>query len=203
MLSPSDRDRIAQAIGVAERTTSGEIVVLVAARAGLYRSVALSLALMTALLVPWPLILLTAWSAGSIALAQAAAVLGVLLATLNTRARMAIAPRALKRSRAHDAALREFAARGVTRTRGRTGILIYLALAEGHAEIVADSAIGARVPVETWSAAIDALLAALRRGETVPGLLATIERVGAILAEQLPGGPDDVDELSNRVIVTD
>lgn len=203
MLSPSDRDRIADAIGIAERTTAGEIVVLVAGRAGLYRSVALALALLAALVVPWPLILLTSWSAGSIALAQAALVLGVLLATLNTRARMAIVPRALKRSRAHDAAQREFAARGVTRTRGRTGILIYLALAEGHAEIVADSGIGARVPVETWSAAIDELLGALRRGETVAGLLATIERVGAILAQELPGGPDDVDELSNRVIVTD
>lgn len=203
MLSPADRDRITAAIGLAERRTSGEIVVLVAGRAGLYRSVALLLALLCGLAVPWPLILLTAWSAGSIALAQAAVVLAVLAATLHPGARTAIVPRALKRARAHDAALREFASRGVTRTRGRTGILIYLALAEGHAEIVADSAIGARVPVETWSAAIDELLGALRRGETVPGLVATVERVGAILAAELPGGPDDIDELSNRVIVTE
>lgn len=203
MLSQAERDRIAAAIAAAERGTAGEIVVLVAGRAGAYRSVALALALLCALAVPWPLILATAWSAGAIAVAQALTALAVLAATLHPTVRTAIVPRALKRARAHDAALREFAARGVTRTRGRTGILIYLAVAEGHAEIVADHAVVARVPEESWSAAIDALLAGLRRGDAAGGLIAAVDRAGAILAAEFPGEPHDVDELPNRVIVTD
>jgi putative membrane protein len=203
MLSQAERDRIAAAIASAERGTSGEIVVLVAGRAGAYRSVALALALLCGLAVPWPLILATEWSAGWIAVAQAVTVLGVLAATLHPRARAAIVPRALKRARAHDAAQREFAARGVTRTRARTGILIYLAVAEGHAEIVADHGVVARIPKETWSAAIEALLSGLRRGDAAGGLIAAVDRAGAILTTEFPGEPDDIDELPNRVIVTD
>ena len=202
-LSQTDRDRIAASIQAAERTTSGEIVVLVAARAGAYRSVALLIALLCGLVVPWPLILATQWSAASIALAQAVIVLGALLATLHPAARLALVPRTIRRDRAHDAAMREFASRGVTRTRGRTGILIYLAVAEGHAEIVADSAIAERVPVETWSGVIGHLLDALRRNQATDGLVATVAGVGAILAAELPGRADDTDELPNRVIVVD
>ena len=202
MLSETDRTRIAQAIAGAETATSGEIVVLVAARAGNYRSAALAAALAAGLAAPWPLILLTPWSAASIALAQAAVVLAALLAAAHPSARLALVPRAIRRARAHEAASREFATRGLTRTRGRTGLLIYLAVAEGHAEIVADSGVAARVAVETWASTIDALLAALRRGSPADGLVEAVERVGAILAAELPGTAEDVDELPNRVIVT-
>ncbi|MBX9931337.1 MAG: hypothetical protein K2Y56_07335 [Methylobacterium sp.] len=203
MLSQGDRDGIAAAIQAAERSTSGEIVVLVAARAGAYRSVALLAALLCGLVIPWPLIMATQWSAASIALAQAIVVLAVLLGTLHPTARLALVPRAFRRQRAHDAALREFTSRGVTRTRGRTGILVYLAVAEGHAEIVADSAIAERVPSEAWSAAIGNLLDALRRNDAAGGLVAVVGEVGAILAAELPGSHDDIDELPNRVIVLD
>jgi hypothetical protein len=46
--------------------------------------------------------------------------------------------------RAHAAARREFFAHGLTGTRGRTGVLVYVALAERYAEIVADK--GVRAP---------------------------------------------------------
>ena len=64
MLSDTDRTRIAGAIAKAESTTSAEIVVLVAARAGLYRSAALVPALALGLAVPWPLILFHAVECG-------------------------------------------------------------------------------------------------------------------------------------------
>ena len=44
--------------------------------------------------------------------------------------RFALVPAALKRARVHEAAAREFLSRGLTRTRDKTGILIYVALAE-------------------------------------------------------------------------
>lgn len=202
MLSENDRERIARAIEAAEAKTSGEIVVLVAARAGLYRSAALVPALALGLLAPWPLILFTQWSAAWIALAQAGLVLAALAAAAHPRARLALVPRTIRRARAHEAALREFVARGLARTRRRTGILIYLALAEGHAEIVADTGIAARVGRAEWSGAIETLLTSLRRGQPVEGLLLTVEKVGAVLARNVPPRPDDTDELPNRVIET-
>lgn len=193
--------RIAQAIALAEAETAGEIVVLVAARAGVYRSAPLLLALACGLAVPWPLILLTPWSAASIALAQAALVALVLLAFSHPRARLALVPRAIRRARAHEAALREFTTRGLTGTRGRTGILIYVAKAEGHAEIVADRGVASRVSAVAWSGAIETLLAALRRGDAEGGLIAAVQAVGAILARELPPEAVPVDALPNRVIL--
>ncbi|MEH3118603.1 MAG: hypothetical protein PGN25_13680 [Methylorubrum populi] len=202
ILSGPERDRIAVAIGRAEAGTSGEIVVLVAARAGLYRSPGLALALAVGLAVPWPLIRLTALSAGEIALVQAAAVLGTLLLTLNERLRIALTPRHWRRERAHAAARREFLGHGLTGTRGRTGVLIYVALAERYAEIVADQGVRARIEDERWCAIVSDLLGAAGRDALGDGLVAAVERVGAVLAAALPGGRGD-NELPNRVIVLD
>ena len=44
------------------------------------------------------------------------------------------------------------------RTHGRTGILIYVSLAEHRAEIVADAAIAGKVSPEVWGEAMAALL---------------------------------------------
>lgn len=168
ILTESERTRIAQAIGRAEAGTAGEIVVLVAARAGLYRSPALALALAVALALPWPLILLTHFSAAEIALAQAGGVLAALAATLNERVRIALTPRPWRHERARAAARHEFLAHGLPATRGRTGVLIYVALAERYAEIVADSAVRARIPDGEWRAVLSALLDAAGRGELGP-----------------------------------
>ena len=54
ILTDAERERIAAAIGRAEAGTTGEIVVLVAASAGLYRSPGLALALTLGLALPWP-----------------------------------------------------------------------------------------------------------------------------------------------------
>ncbi|KQO67414.1 hypothetical protein [Methylobacterium sp. Leaf89] len=197
------RARIAEAIRRAETATSGEIVVLVAARAGLYRSAPLLLALAVGLVLPWPLIVLTPWSAATIALAQVAVVLLALLAGLHPRVRMALVLRAIRRDRAHEQALREFTTRGLSRTTGRTGVLIYVARAEGHAEIVADHGVAARVPPGAWSGAIEALLAALRRGEAEAGLTEAVGQVGTILAGPLPPEARPLDALPNRVIELD
>lgn len=201
-LSGADRERIAEAIARAEAGTSGEIVVLVAARAGRYRSVGLALGLIVGLAVPWPLIALTSLSAASIALIQAAAALLVLLAMTGERLRTAVVPRAMRRERAHEAASREFLTRGLTRTRARTGVLIYVALAERYAEIVADRGVRARITDTAWCATVSQLLGAAARGELADGLADAVAAVGTVLEAELPGDGGG-DELPNRVIVLD
>ena len=202
ILTKSERARIAGAIGRAEAGTAGEIVVLVAARAGLYRSPALALALAVALALPWPLILLTHLSAAEIALAQAGGVLASIAATLNERVRIALTPRPWRHERARAAARHEFVAHGMTATRGRTGVLIYVALAERYAEIVADTGVEARVPAERWQTILTGLLAAAGNGALADGLVTAVEEVGGLLAVKLPGDRAG-DEIPNRVIVLD
>ncbi len=202
ILSAAERERIAAAIGRAEAGTSGEIVVLVAASAGLYRSPGLALALAVALALPWPLILLTDLGAGEIALTQAVAVLATLLLTLNERLRVALTPRHWQRERAHAAARREFFAHGLTGTRGRTGVLVYVSRAERYAEIVADKGVRVRIADAQWRTIVADLLGAAGRDALGDGLVAAVEQVGTVLKAELPGTRGD-NQLPNRVIVLD
>lgn len=202
-LAPEALESVAAAVARAEAGTAGEIVVMLCARSGLYRSAVLVAALVAALLLPWPLILLTHWSAAAIALAQAGLAALVLALGLHEGARLALVPRGARRARVRAAALRAFRARGLDRTRGRTGLLLYIALAEHHAEIVADRGILARIPPESWQAILSELAGALGRGEAESGLVAAVSRIGERLASVLPAGPADPDELPNRVILTD
>nr|WP_210301897.1 TPM domain-containing protein [Methylobacterium brachythecii] len=158
--------------------------------------------MLCALVAPWPLIAFTALSAASIAAIQAAVALAALSIALNERVRIGLVPSTIRRHRVRDAASREFDARGLAGTQGRTGVLVYMALAERHAEIVADEAVRARIPDEAWGEVLAALTEAAGRGALGPGLLAAVGRVGALLAEALPAGPNR-NELPNRVVLLD
>lgn len=203
ILPPAACERLAAAVSRAEAGTSGEIVVMISRRAGAYRSVVLLTALIAALILPWPLIVLTGWSATTILLAQAALVAAILAASQNARLRLALVPRRLRSSRAREAGQRAFWSRGLSRTRSRTGVLLYLSLAERHAEIVTDLGVLQRIPAESWDGILAELGRALAGGDIEGGLTVAAERIGAILAEHLPAGPHDPDELPNRVIVAD
>lgn len=201
VLTPEAQARVVAVIARAEAGTSGEIVVMLSARAGRYRSVVPIAALIAVLAAPWPLIAFTAWSAGGIALVQAGLAATVLALSLHEPTRLALVPPRLKRARAREAGQHAFWSRGLSRTRGRTGVLLFLALAEHHAEIVTDTGILARIAPEAWNGILADLLTALARGETEAGLVTAVEGIGACLAAAFPAGPDDPDELPNRVIV--
>ncbi len=201
MLNSEDRDAIAEAVLEAEQLTSGEIVVVIDRAAGSYLAVPLVLALVLALLVPWPLLALTATSAPGIFLFQliAAALLLALLLWYGRGGRFV--PGFIKRRQAHDTALREFTARGLSRTQGRTGVLLYVAVQERYAEIVADAGISGKVDEATWRTIIEPLLAAARQDRLREGLIAAVAAIGAILASHAPPAADDVDELPNKVVI--
>jgi putative membrane protein len=200
-MDSDDRDAIAAAVRQAESLTSGEIVVVIDRAASSYRTVPVVLALALALFVPWPLLALTVTSAPRIFLIQlicAALLLGTLL-WYGRGGRFV--PGFVKRRRAHDAALREFTARGLTLTRGRTGVLLYVALQERYAEIVADTSIDGKVDQEVWRSIIEPLLAAAREDRLREGLIDAVGRIGQVLAIHAPPLGDDADELPNKVVI--
>jgi putative membrane protein len=203
-LSDQDRDRIIEAVRQAEASTAGEIVVVIDRAAGAYRSAPLVLALALVLVLPWPFLRLTTWSAETIyAIQLVAAAVSVLVLSIKGRWRLKLVPRMLMRQRAHEAAQREFIARGLTATRERTGVLIYVAMAEHYAEVIADTGISDRVDAEIWRGILTTLVEHLRRGDIADGLVQATQAVGAVLAQHAPPRADDVDELPNNLIVID
>ena len=201
MLSEADHACIEDAVGRAETRTSGEIVVVVARSADPYRTVPLAAALVVSLVAPWPLLWFTDLGTTRVLLIQLVVALIALALLLPPRARYALVPPALRRHRAREAARQAFAANGISQTRGRTGVLLYVAQAERYAEVIADEAVSARVDDAAWRAAIDGLVLAAGRGSLGQGIAGAVEQIGVILSEHLPAGPDNPDELSNRVIL--
>ena len=200
MLTDEERERVAAAIREAERRTAGEIVIVVARRASGYRSIPLLYALLGSLAAPPPLIWLTELSALRIFTVQLVIAL-VLLLLGGMVKHPALVPAFIRRARAREAAAHEFAAHGLTRTRERTGVLIYVAAAEHYAEVVADAGIAERVDEHVWRDTITELIAAIRAGRPADGLAMAVRKVGGILAEHAPPRADDADELPNKVIL--
>jgi putative membrane protein len=196
--TPEDYAAVSAAIRKAEAQTSGQIVCVLARSSSEYGYIPILWASALALVTPWPLIYFTPWSVQRIFLLQLVVflVVGIVLALAPLR--FALVPRAVRRARAHRAALEQFVVRGITRTKNRTGVLIFVSLAERYARIIADEGIAAKVHGPEWQAAIDALTAHMRDGRLVEGFTAAVERCGAVLAVHAP--PDGAaNELPDRL----
>ena len=200
-LTEAERQAVRAAIAEAETRTAGEIFVVVARVSDDYRLVPILWATLLALAVPLPLLALTLLPATTIYLIQLG--LFILLAVILSLPPLHIltVPRAVQRARAHDRAVEQFLAHGLQMTEARTGALIFVSLAERHAEIVADAGIAAKVPQATWDTAIAGLVAEIRAGRLGAGLATTVAAVGTVLAAHFPPRPDDRDELANDVIL--
>ena len=218
-LTPDDAARVAAAITAAEAKTDGEISAIVAVSSDSYSDVLLYYALAVALL---PLAVAAAWPAllvwGSslltgggeepslrfmltlLLLKTAAAFLVARLLLGLPALRMALVPGAVRTRRVRAQALRLFRAGTEQRTLSKTGVLLYLSLAEHRAEIVADAAIHALVPQEQWGEAMVALIGAIREDRPGDGMAAAIERIGAVLATHFPYTGTDPNELPDRLI---
>jgi len=86
------------------------------------------------------------------------------------------------------------------RTKGRTGILLYLSLIERRAEIVADEAIHSQVEPEVWGEAMAALIGEMKAGRPGEGMVQAVERIGAVLAKCVPPKSENPNELPDRLI---
>jgi putative membrane protein len=198
--TPADHEAVSAAISEAEKHTSGQIVCVLAHSSSAYAHVPVLWASALALFTPWPLIHLTQWSVQRIFLLQLAVFIVAGLAFSWMPLRLWLVPRALQRARAHRAALEQFVVRSVSRTKNRTGVLIFASLAEHYARIVADEGIAAKVQHADWQEAVDALTAHMRNGRITDGLIAAVERCGAVLASRAP--PDhSPNELPDRLYV--
>jgi putative membrane protein len=219
-LSEADHARVSAAVAAAEGHSAGEIVTIVTDRSDGYTDVALAWAILAAVtaltaLSIWPDYylglydrLLGDWGAewthrGVLALATAFAVskfIGVMLIQLWQPLKFALVPGIVKAARVRERAVTCFKVGAERRTHGRTGILIYVSLREHRAEIVADAAIASRVSPEVWGEAMAAMLGHIRAGQLAEGLVAAVDKVGAVLAEHFPRAEDDHNELPDRLI---
>jgi len=111
----------------------------------------------------------------------------------------ALTPLAHRERRVLAAARATFVEHDVADTRGRTGVLLYISLAERTAVVIADLAVRRAVPPGTWARAVAALRDPLARGAPATALLAPIAALGVLCGEVLPRADDDINELPDEV----
>ena len=218
--SEADHQRISDAVAQAETATDGEIVTIVARRSDAYHDVGLHwaiavvfLALSAAAAFPqrfrgfcsW---VLQSWQHE----VEDWKLLTILLAVLILKflvvryalawmpLRMALTPRGTKARRVRRRAITLFRAVAQGRTRGRTGVLIYLSLDEHRAEIVADAAINEKVTLDVWGDAMAALIDHVRADRAADAMVEAVRQVGAVLARHFPATGDNPNELPDRLI---
>ena len=198
---PSERARISEAIRAAEAGTSGEVYVVIAGTADDFRWVPILWAAIIALILPWPLHLLTHWSAGKILMIQALSFVLTAAVASYPGLRHRIVPPSIAGEAARRAAQALFLAHGLHLTESRTGLLIYVALIDRRVEIVTDAGIDGKVDQSVWDELAQEIAGAARRGDLAEGLVAAVRRAGTLLALHCPRTPDDRNELPDRVVV--
>ncbi len=102
---------------------------------------------------------------------------------------------------AHRRALEQFLAQNLHTTPGRTGVLIFVSVAERYAEIVADAEIARHVDEFGWRSIVDDLTAKIGAGDAVSGFLAAIRAVAIPLAAHFPPTSHPHHLLPNHLIV--
>ena len=201
LISQAEQEQISEAIVGAEARTSGEIVAVVTAASDNYLYIASMWAAMLALLVPWPLIYMTWLPVQWIFALQIAVFIIFFLLFQWMPIRLALVPRSVMNSRAHAHAVEQFLAQNLHTARGRTGILIFVSVAEHYAEIIADEEIYKCVSKPVWQGIVDELIEKIRKDDPVGGFISAIEASGDLLSEHYPPGEGDMDELPNHLIV--
>lgn len=186
MLDEDEHRRIGQAIREAETQTRADIVCVVARQSSSYSAVPILWAALVALLLPWPVALLSTWSPVRLLALQAAAFIVVATMLSWGGLRFLLVPAAIKRIRAERAAFEHYHARGLTRTPERLGLLIFVSYAERYIRIVADDGLSAKIPDAAWRPAVDALATDIRRGDLAGGLVAAIQACREPLALHFP-----------------
>lgn len=206
LMSEADHARVAAAVRSAEAQTSGEIYCVLARSSDSYLAHA-GFALAVAVFASGIVVAAVAIglfgpiNALAFAVAEAAAFASLLALVWRFPAlRMAFVPRRARYRRASANAQRQFLARNVHRTAARTGVLVFVSVAERYAEIVADSGIDARVPQHAWNGMVARLLVAARERRYADGFVEAAQTAGALLAAHFPKGASDRNELDDHVV---
>lgn len=197
---PEARRGVAQAVEEVEKQTTAEVVVAVRRRSGHYRHTDLYAGAVTAFLVLLGLLFgrrefAIEWMPVEIvgSFAFAATWVGSVDAV-----RRRLTSKRLMSDNVRIAARAAFYELGIARTRGRTGILVFVSMFERRVEVVPDIGVKPSELGPEWSAVVARLEETVGRSPDLGRFLAALRTMAPPLAHALPPRADDIDELPNE-----
>lgn len=200
-LNEDEKRRLRQRIEAAERLTHGELVTVIARESDDYIYAPLLWAGLIALSIPPVILLAGLWiDLATVSAIQLASFLVLALLFRWTPLKMRLVPKATKLHRAARTAREQFLAQEVHHTKDRSGVLIFVSVAEHYVEILADQAINAKVAQEEWDAIVATFVASVKKGAVAAGFEQAVDACGALLAQHFPAAPGERNELPDHLI---
>ncbi len=218
VFSDQARRRIEATVSEAERSTSGEIVPVVATVSGRYDraedlfGLLLGLAALAVVWIIFQGVSHIPWTESHtpslglipvIVIVAAGFIVGAALATRFPILRLPLVPRSEMREEVERRALEAFQRYRIRATAAGTGVLIYVSLYERMVRVVGEDAIAARLGPQDWDAVCDLVVQGMKSGRATDGLEQGIRKSGELLARHFPVRPDDVNELANTLVLVD
>lgn len=214
----NDRKRIAEAIEKAEQSTAAEIVTVVTTASGRYDRAEDIVGFLTALIAVTAGWLAcpafhpeSTWGAGPsisglfpvLVSMVAGFAAGSALASRLPALRLPFIPKKELEEEVQRAAQAAFMSSRIRKTTGATGILLFVSFYERRVVVLPDDAIVEKLPGQDWGKLCDTMVLGMKANRPTEGLEEAVARCGEILGEVLPRQDDNVDELSNELILID
>ena len=201
ILTESEKAAISEAIKNAESQSTGELVTVITRASDDYWFIPSLWAALIALLVPAIVILIgTWWDTDTIYSIQIGVFL-VLLALFRIPAlKYRLVPKSIKHLRASRVAREQFFIQGLQNTQGRTGILLFVSIAEHYVEVIADKGINDVAPVGTWDQVVSHFVTRVKAGQYAEGFIAAINDCADIMREHFPATGANPNELPNHLV---
>lgn len=191
------RREIKSAVEALERTTTGEMVCVVAQSSARYVLFPLIWAAIIALVLP----------AANIAVAgvvtfgiQSIVFIALAALLLLTPLKVSVTPRGLRQTNCRRHAFEQFFALKMNETNKRSGVMLFISVAERHVEIIADKGINDKVLPDEWARIVDAVVSDVRAKKVQDAFLNAIRACGTVLVQHFPEVRNDVNELDDNLV---
>jgi len=196
-------DALEQMVTDFEAGTAAELVLVLARRSDVYRDIPYRVGLIAVFSVLTLLLFLPVDFRPEMLLVDSllAFALGFLAGRmLPSLTRLLTTPKR-RAAQVRQAAQAVFTDRGVTLTKDRTGLLIYLSWLERRVELIADVGVERCLPAAEWNLAIRPLQSFMLHKDFPEALDKAMAPLRQALAQRLPRQADDQDEIPNRPVV--
>lgn len=191
------RREIRLAVEALEKTTTGEMVCVVAQSSARYVLFPLIWSAIIALVLP----VLNIVAVNTVTFGiQTAAFIVLAAVLLLSPLKLAVTPRGLRLTNCRRHAFEQFFALKMNETNKRSGVMLFISVAERHVEIIADKGINDKVLPDEWVRIVDAVVTDLRANKVQDAFLNAIRACGAVLVEHFPETRNDVNELDDNLV---
>ncbi len=208
-IKQNEIDEIEKQIETIEKKTQAEIVPVIVRSSSSYTQAPLTLMLLFAMLflVLWEIFVPHLYwdslpqAVGLLAAGVVAVFFGASLFARSPLVRRALTVRSEELEQCWKRARIEFYENRLHHTADSMGVLIYISLLEHVVIVLADQKIAQQLPSETWQAAVDKVVLGIKNKTMAQGIQKGLDTCSQLLIEKFPASMNNINELSNKVVI--